>query len=266
MALTPAQQYRQKLLAQQAQNNVKTGPHGSVRGSEYEQLLSRLAEHKRSLKTIASSEGKGQYKAQAVLDFDGWVEGVLENGSGAADEIFTTMIAWHFDAGNYICCLQLAAYAIHHKMVMPDQFKRSVPMFIVDEYAKAALAGKFKAPWKADQLLERVITLTDGEDVHDEPRARLYKAYTFARIGRLESSDIDKDLAPEVAAAALAGLRRALELDANVGVKKEINKLESYLKKTAPELLNPVQPAPQAAQAENDGIAAQADAQTPNEA
>lgn len=266
MALTPAQQYRQKLLAQQAQKNAKTGPHGAVRGSEYEQLLARLAEHKRSLKTIASSEGKGQYKAQAVLDFDGWVDGVLASGTGAADEVFTTMLAWHFDAGNYLRCLELAAYAIKHKLIMPDQFKRSVPMFIVDEYAKAALAGKFKAPWKADQLLERVITLTDGEDVHDEPRARLYKAYTFARIGRLESADINKDLAPEVAAAALAGLRRALELDDNVGVKKEINKLESYLKKTAPELLNPVQPAPQAAQAEGDGAAAQADAQPPADA
>lgn len=264
MALTPAQRHRQQMLAQQRQKAASA--HGAASGSQYEQLLARLAEHKRSLKTIASSEGKGQYKAQAVLDFDGWVDGVLKSGTGAADEIFTTMLAWQFDAGNYLRCLELAAYAIKHQLTMPDQFKRSVPVFLIDEYAKAALAGKLKAPWKADQLLEKVITLTDAQDAHDIPRSRLYKAYTFARIGRLESSDIDKDLAPEVAAAALAGLRRALELDDNVGVKKEISKLESYLKKTAPELLNPVQPAPQAAQAEGDGTAAQADAQPPADA
>lgn len=191
-------------------------------------------------------------------DFDGWIAGVLEADSGEPDEIVSTMLAWNVDAGNFDHALVLAAYALKHGLKMPDQFNRSVPEFLMDEFSKAAAAGKMA---NAPALLEQVIDLTADVDAHDQPRAKLYQAHAFSLIGRLNATSAtykveDAQITPRTALTALAELKRARALYDKVGGVKDIEKLDKFIKDNAPELLDQsVLPAPTAAQAEGDDTA-----------
>jgi len=273
MALNNAQKWRRDKLARIAQEKAQadnSNPYGGASGSEYELLLARLAEHRRTLKDIQSVEEKGRYKAAALADFEPWVAGVMKGGSGAADEVLTTMIAWHVDAGNYAQALNLAAYAIKHGLTMPDQFVRTVPVFIMDELTNAALSGRMAASVGPDNdgldnaaiaaLLARVLKLTEKHDAPDPVRAKLLKAHAYAMLGKLGRSDFDTaTLEPRVAQTALAELQRATTLNDAVGVKKDMSKIEGFLKKKAPELLDTV---PRTPAAQGKGKAATAKAKS----
>lgn len=261
MPLTPAQKFRQRMLAQEKAQQAKAAggdPHGSPLGSEYQLMLARLAEHKRKLADIKANEKKAEYKASAIGDFDGWVEGVLEANSGEPDDILSTMLAWNVDAGNFEQALVLAAYALNYGLKMPDQFNRSVPEFLMDEFSKAAAAGRME---NASDLLARLIDLTSKADTHDQPRAKLYQAHAFSLIGRLDATSTtykveNAKITPQTALTALTELKRARELYDKVGGVKDIEKLEKFIKDNAPELLDQsVLPAPTATQAEGEDTA-----------
>jgi len=68
---------------------------------------------------------------------------------------------------------------------------------------------------------EQAERLTGDADMHDQIRAKLAKAagYALRAAGRYED--------------ALAKLKRALELDERIGVKKDIEQLEREIKKAA---------------------------------
>lgn len=264
--LTPAQKFRQQKLAAKAAKEAKAcggNPHGGPQGSEYQLLLGVLAEHKRKLSTISSMEAKAVYKAQAVQQFDGWVDGVLQSGTGEPDEIVSAMLPWNADAGNYRRALDIATYCIEHKLAMPDEFRRNIPEFLMDVFSEKAEKGNLGTIEEVKAWLGEVIELTQGLDCLDQPKARILKMHAFALIGKIASSEfVTEGLDVHQAVAALKELRRAFELNSKVGVKKDIEKLERYIRNTAPELLDEkVQPAPTAAQAEgNDNSQTPADA------
>lgn len=264
--LTPAQRHLQRVQAMQAAQSAKpaksaqlatgavTSPHGAVTGSAYELLLAQLSEHLRSLKTVSSMENKAKLKAQFIEVYAGWVDGVLESGTGQQDEVFMTVLIWCIDAGLYQQALTMARYAIRYGLETPDQFVRTLPEVLMDEYSNAALSGKIAAG-DAAGYLQQVIALTDGKDTKDEIKAKLYKAYAYALLGRLGVSAWDtKGLTAETAGTALQALKRALQLHTAAGVKKDIEKLERWAKKEAPQLLQTdVHPAPAAAHANSEG-------------
>lgn len=264
--LTPAQKFRQQKLAAKAAKEAKacgSNPHGGPQGSEYQLLLGVLAEHKRKLSTISSIEAKAVYKAQAVQQFDGWIDGVLQSGTGEPDEILSTMLTWNADAGNYQRALDIAAYSIKHELAMPDEFNRNIAEFLMDVFSEKAEKSKLGTIEEAKVWLGEVIELTQGLDCLDQPKAKILKMHAFALIGKLGNSEFSPEgLDVHEAATALNELKRAFELNSKVGVKKDIEKLERYIKNTAPELLDEkVQPAPTAAQAEgNDNSQTPADA------
>lgn len=247
MPLTPAQRIRQQALAAKAAKTAQAAggndPYGAPQGSDYELLRARLAEHKRALALIRAKAQKEQYKVDAVKDFDGWVDGVLATGSGTPDPVFTEMLAWNLDAGNHERALEMAAYAIRHKLTMPDQFSRAVPEFVMDEFFAAYNQGKLgKSEGEgggdggdAVALLERALEITEDADAHDQPRAKLLKAYGYALIGcKPDSAEFDTGkLDAAVGQQALTALQIALKLDEKSGVKKDIEKLERALKKAS---------------------------------
>lgn len=259
MALTPAQLHRQKVLAELATKAAQAAggdPHGAPQGSEYELMLAALSEHRRKLADIQSVEKKEAYKVVAVKEFDGWVDGVMASEHpAAADEVFATMLAWNSDAGNYARAVDMAELAIKHSMDMPDQFKRTPAAFIVDEISNAALSGKISNRDEAIELIGRVGGITGDCDMADQIKAKLCKAAGYVLVGRTATTALNTErLDPKDAANALYALRRALKLNNASGVKKDIERLERYLKRVAPELLqNPVLPAPTAAQGEDKG-------------
>lgn len=229
MRMTPAQRHLQRIHAAQAA--AQASPHGEVQGSAYELMLAQLTEHRRSLKDIQSIERKIDFKRQVLADYDAWIDGALAHGRGAQDQVLTTLLVWHIDTGSFERALQIAHYALAHGLSLPDQYDRSLPVVVIDEFADAALKGAMPAD-QAGRWLGMALALTEGHDAPDEARAKLYKAIGYALIGRLGRQEAEVDELPlDVIQAALPPLQRALALHQQVGVKKDIERLERRLRK-----------------------------------
>lgn len=229
---TPVQRHQQRVRAGLAS---AAAPHGTtVQGSAYQLMQAQLYEHKRRLHDIKSVERKIEAKAQFVGIYDPWIDGVLAEGQGAQDQVFTTLLVWNIDVGNYERALTMADYALQHKLAMPDKYERDLSTVLVDEFATAALSGKLPAD-EAMRLLGGVTHLTDEDDIHDQARAKLYKAIGYALIGKTPTQDADfTALSLSQAQAAMQSLKRAFELFEGVGVKKDIERLERRLKDLQP--------------------------------
>lgn len=232
MRRTPAQRALMAKMA--AQIAARSPPGGAPQGSAYELMLVQLAEHRRTLKTLQSIERKIEAKRSFLDAYDPWVDGVLATGQGAQDVVLTTVLVWHIDAGHHRRALQIAAYAVQHALSPPDQYERSLGTILIDEFATAALAGKMETA-EARELLPQLLTLTANLDAPDQARAKLHKAIGFALIGKVGPADVDLDqVNPADGQAALEHLQRALALHEQVGVKKDIERLERRLKAAPP--------------------------------
>lgn len=230
MRMTPAQQALQRKQAALAAAAAPAG--GNTGGSAYQLLLAQLYEHRQQLKAIQSIERKIEAKREFLPLYTPWVQGVLENGQGAQDLVFTTVWVWALDVGDYASALDMAQYILRHGLTLPDQYQRDPATTLIDEVADATLKGK--VPFEqAAQVLARVGELTDAKDVPDQARAKLHKAMGYALVGRTSVSEVDyKELPVEKAQLALPYLHRALELFSGVGVKKDIERLERRVKDT----------------------------------
>ncbi|RAS15838.1 phage terminase small subunit [Paraburkholderia bryophila] len=211
---SPAQRHYERVSAEQAAASAAPGE--SLAGaSAYELMLAKLAADRRRLKAIQSIERKVDVKrAELLPEYVNYVAGALRGGRGAQDDVLTTVMIWRVDAGDFAGALDIARYAIAHRMTLPDQYDRPLATAIAEEFAQAALAAfKLGDTFDADQLAE-VMALTSAADMHDQVRAKLHKALGKA----LQDSD---------RAAALDHLRRALQLDERAGVKQDIARLEA---------------------------------------
>jgi len=128
-------------------------------------------------------------------------------------------MVWRIDSGDLAGAMQIGRYAIAHNLAMPDQYKRTTACLLAEEAAEVALRGGTEQPGDANQLLA-VGDLVVEQDMPDEVRAKLFKAIGYA-------------LAPDSKKAAIAIFKRALELHAKVGVKKDIERLEREIKNSA---------------------------------
>ena len=215
--LSPAQRHmmrQQAVEAAQQQSNPLRHANG------YELMLMKLNEDKRQLKKVRSIERKAELKRQLLPAYLPWVSGVLESGKGAQDAILMTVMIWRLDAGDIPGALEIARYALQFGLVPPDTYKRnSTAYLLAEDVAEAALrAWTAKEPVDIDPLLA-TLELTKAEDMPDEVRAKLHKitGYTLRDTGR--------------ALDAMEHLKRALQLDGRCGVKKDIERLATALKK-----------------------------------
>lgn len=180
----------------------------------YDLMLAKLHQDKIRLKLIQSVERKADVKREILPDYADYVAGVLAGGRGAQDDVLLAVMIWRLDAGDYLGCLDIAAYALAHAWTMPDQFSRTPATVVAEDVAEAALIILKSGPFDA-QLLQRVAAMTDHHDMPDQVRAKLYKA-----IGYALQANPDE---------ALPYLERALQLHDKVGVKKDIERLQKQL-------------------------------------
>lgn len=186
--------------------------------SGYEVMLVKLAEDRRRLKDLQSVQAKADLKRELLPDYDGWVRGVLEHGQGAQDDVLATVMLWSIDAGQYQKALDIGAYILRYQLAMPDQFERSPQALLVEEIADAAKRARDGGqPFEVD-LLHCALELTDGLDMHDQIRAKAWK---------------ELGLLTEDATKRLQYLQRAQALNANAGVKKEIQAAERAIQNAA---------------------------------
>jgi len=206
---SPAQQHRQRIEAAVAQTLATDAePDAVATGSAYELMLAKLAEDKRTLKGIKSLEQKIEVKRQRLPEYVAWVEGVLQADQPVQDDVFATIMVWRIDTGDIDGALVMATHMLTHDLKLPEHYQRDLATLVVEQIAECSSAT-------AAQLLQ-VGQLTDGRDMPDEVRAKLHRA-------------IGLSLREESPAQALDHLQRALQLNARLGIKTEITKLQKQL-------------------------------------
>lgn len=217
--LSPARRHRMRVQAETVQQR-EANPLRHATG--YEQMLVKLNEDKRRLKKIHSTERKAELKRQLLPDYLPWIAGVMNSGRGAQDAIVMTVMIWRLDTGDITGALEIARYALKHGLVSPDGFKRdSLPYLLAEEVASAATRA-----WTAKEAVDmapllETIRLTDAEDMPDQVRAKLHKiaGYVYRDAGGTHE--------------AMIHLKRALQLHEGCGVKKDIERLATAMKKQA---------------------------------
>ncbi|EAB7027812.1 terminase [Salmonella enterica subsp. enterica serovar Weltevreden] len=213
---SPAQRHMMRVSASQAaQREQAPLRHATA----YEQMLVKLADDRRTLKNIRSNERKTEKKRELLQFYAPWVAGVLTDGRGAQDDIVMTVMLWRLDAGDIAGALEIAPYAL--KYGLTSDHRRTTPYMLVEEVALAALRLRDAGESVDLSWLQTTIDLTDGADVPDMVRARLHK------VTGLTLRDVGMN------AEALAQFQRAMQLDRNAGVRKEIERLERALKPKA---------------------------------
>ncbi|EAO4983409.1 terminase endonuclease subunit [Salmonella enterica] len=213
---SPAQRHMMRVSASQAaQREQAPLRHATA----YEQMLVKLADDRRTLKNIRSNERKAEKKRELLPFYAPWVAGVLADGRGAQDDIVMTVILWRLDAGDIAGALEIAPYAL--KYGLTTDHRRTTPYMLVEEVALAALRLRDAGESVDLSWLQTTIDLTDGADVPDMVRARLHK------VTGLTLRDAGQNVE------ALSQFQRAMQLDRNAGVRKEIERLERALKSKA---------------------------------
>lgn len=222
--ISPARRHYQQATAAQAAGAAD--PRAAQGGEQYELHAAALWEARRTLKGIKSLEAKVAKKRELLPEFEAYVAGVLEGGQGAADDVLMTVMLWRLDVGDLEGGIEVAEYALRHGLDTPDRFERDTASIVAEQVAEEALArleateGETLPEVAADLVmhLARAEALTADADMHDQIRAKLHKALGYAHR---DSRNLEE---------ALEHLRRALQLNERVGVKKDIEKLERELK------------------------------------
>lgn len=184
----------------------------------YDLLLAQLNIHKRQLKGVQSMERRAEMKKNIFSEYQPWIDGVLAKGNGVQDAVLMTWLVWCLDIGYYDYALNIGTYALFHDLAMPERFNRTTATVLVEELAE--MAKKARDTKTAFELahLTHAYELTEECDMPDEVRAKLLR----------EMGELEKAHDPELA---LLHLKRAFELDSNVGVKGTMAKLEKALAK-----------------------------------
>ncbi|WP_448724268.1 phage terminase small subunit [Pseudomonas farris] len=208
-------------------------PNQTMAGANaYEHQLNQLLQDRLRLKQVQSNQGKAELKRQLLPDYVPYVQGVLEAGLGAQDEVLTTVMVWRFDAGDFSGGLDIAVYVLKHNMVMPDRFARTLGCLVAEEVATAAFKAQKIGESFDLAILHRTAQLTEAEDMPDQARAKLFLA-----LGRATLEGITEELPgqPGQVQAGIDLLKKAIELHDACGGKKDLERAERLLKKfTAP--------------------------------
>lgn len=215
--LTPARRHRMRAASAKESEAASEGM--AQTGDAYEFMLAALTEDRRRLSDIQSIQSKVELKATLLEQYQPYIDGVLESGSGAKDDVVSTLMIWHVDCGEIEGALKIAAYMLKHNMPSPDSYERTSATIIAEEVAdyylhKAAAKESISEDF---ELISSAMNMTQEHDMPDQVRAKLFKAQGLALL------NVSPDLA-------LEAFKKALEFDARSGVKAEINKLEKQLK------------------------------------
>lgn len=231
---SPAQRHRERELARKLGATSEAGLLVAS-GAIYDQFMAKLVIDRRRLHDIQSTERKIEAKTGLVLEYDDYIDGVLKGGTGAQDEVLSTLCIWNIDAGRFARGLEIGAYLLTHGIKLPERYKRSLHTALIDEVADAMLAGKEPDPKKAFEIADTTERLTSSFDAPDQARAKLFKVMGLAltALSLPDGQDPQTDSTIDYAKRALESFERALKLFSKVGVKKEIEVLQRRLKNYA---------------------------------
>lgn len=201
------------------------------------QIMLRLVHDMRRLKAIQSIEKKIEAKREMLPAYRDWVMARLrvsaETGKAVADEVIPTIMVWLIDVGEYRGALELAEHMLLHDLPMPARYQRTTAALVAEEIATAAIKAQAAGQCFDLGILYATESLTADADMHDQIRAKLYKAIGQETALGAEALLSAEDQ-PRALAKALDALRRAHQLDDRVGVTGRIRKLEKQLEAATP--------------------------------
>lgn len=248
MVFSPALAHRQRTLAaiaagsETASQALPEIDESNPAAAEYRQLLASLHNDVRALSEIQSHDARLPKKAEMLTTYLPWITGTLAADHPGApsfqDDIIATAFIWYVDLAQWVEAMLLAHHMIERGIALPSygNFKRPPAIFLVDRAAQ--MAKKDPASVPLDVLLE-ISDFTTGHDMRDESRAALLRAIGIAHAAAAETYDPQAASATAggqaaLVEAALFSLNAAIRLDAKVGVKKDIEKLERLQRKLLP--------------------------------
>ncbi|MBY5930776.1 terminase [Halomonas sp. DP8Y7-3] len=210
---SPARRHFQRVSAAKAAGDAGETP---MQGPAYELMQAALFEDYRRLKSTQSMERKAEIKREILPKYADYVDGVLEAGQGAQDDVLMRVMLWRIDAGDIAGAVTIARYALTHDLNPPDQFERSTAAIIAEEVADQGLKQLDEEDADVLALLKQLIdaeNMTRQADMHDQVRAKLFKALGYAQraAGQLVEAQ--------------SSLERALALNDKVGVKKDLERI-----------------------------------------
>lgn len=247
--ISPARRHKEQKLARLAlekaggEGVAPERPSTGAEATEYELLLHALGEDMRRLKDIQSTERKIEAKREMIPRYTDHVKATLaaaaETQTALQDEVLVTMMLWCIDIGVFDEALDLAEHVLRYGLRLPERFQRTPATLIVEEIAEAALAAHGQTIMFDIGVLQRTEQLTLDADMPDIVKAKLAKALGFHLVHFADAQD-QSDTAAAGAGhaarkAALDYFRRALSLEPKIGVKKDIERLQSALDKAAAE-------------------------------
>ena len=201
--------------------------------TQYERMLLLLDTHQQQLRNTQSMEARAEMKAKLLPEYAPYLDGLVEAGASQQDNVLVTLMLWHFDCALIGSALALAEVALGSNMAMPEQHRRNLATVVVEETADLLLAGKgAQTPEEALGYIDQADTMTTGRDMPDAVRAKLLKAKGRA-LRAVEFKEGEEAEAIARDEQALAVMKRALDLDKSVGVKKDIEQLERQIKNAA---------------------------------
>lgn len=231
MANSPAKRHFQRTAAALEAAAAAEPGYSMAGATAHEQQLAQLAQHRAQLKQVQSEQGKAELKARLLPDYEPYVQGVLEGGNGAQDEVLTTVMLWRIDAADYLGALHIAAYVIQHNLKMPDRFARTTGTLLAEEVAEAALKAQKAGGSFSLEVLQQTAQLTAAQDMPDQARAKLHLA-----IGKALLAQVPDDATAEHLPAlneAKTHLAKAIDLNTHCGGKKDLERVDRLLKKHA---------------------------------
>ncbi|WP_312813067.1 phage terminase small subunit [Brevundimonas sp.] len=208
-------------------------------------IVIQLEDDRRRLKDIKATDRKVEAKRLMLPAYKGWCDGVLAAGAGERgplDQVFTTIMAWTIDVGDYMTALPMLEHTMIHGLDMPAQFNRDPITFAIDQICEEAIRlydlGLAKDAGFDAAVLPMLQDLVADHDVdlHDEVEAKLHKA-----MGRAVLAEANEEDAADLKARQETALREylaAIEKCPRVGVKKDIERLQRALTKAGAETAN----------------------------
>lgn len=181
----------------------------------------RLQSYLDQLSNIRAIDKKIEMKKQWLPEFQGFIDASLAQSPAEQNHALMHLLAWSIDVADFALAARIGQHAILNGMVMPERYKRTVAEVLAEDIGEACIKNVALAVEHA-QLLESIAEMVRGEDLVNQAHAKLYKALGLG----LEASQPTE---------ALSAFKNALRLNENVGVKKNIEKLERLLKRNTTE-------------------------------
>lgn len=240
MALTPAQLIKQnklaaKAIAESPNEKLLPRPEEGEGATEYQKLLARLGEIMITLKGMPSTEARIEFKREVIPEFDGHINGAInamnETNSALEDEIFMQILIWNIDIADYDKAFEMAELALKFGIPMPSRYKSSLPIFLIDNICDLAHVKTKTEEYFPLEVLQKLENLIKDIPIADGATAKLCKAigYSFLYIFNNPDENSVSGGTKSAAQNAKDYFIRALQLDKNVGVVKEIERLKNKI-------------------------------------